>query len=123
MIDSQLLVHVDIARLLKEERTKKGMSLQAVADVLNCSASYIFRIEKNHRKAPSVAITTGILELFNHVDVNDYLRDDYLSTISIEEKMINDILKQIKVMDTNNFNEVNDLLQKINHLQATMKKN
>lgn len=54
-----------LGEFLKEERKKKGLSLQEFATILGISSSYLYRIETGDRKNPSAMVINILAKYFN----------------------------------------------------------
>lgn len=114
---------VDIPKLLKEERTKRFMTYEDVANGLDCSASYVFRIEKGKRKKPSYEIVSRMINFFELTDedLKKYINnEDIQDYVPKKEEIQIDILNFIKNMDINNFSEVSELLNRIKDYQGEL---
>ena len=55
MTNVQEKAHSNTGDLLKTLRKDKNYTLQAVADAIGCSPSYLHRLENNSRKNPSIS--------------------------------------------------------------------
>lgn len=108
---------VDISKLLKEERTKRFMTYEDVANGLDCSASYVFRIEKGKRKKPSYEIVGKMINFFELTDedLQQYIKGNV--PINKKEKIEKDIIEFITQLDVNSFSEVSNLLNRIKEYQ------
>lgn len=50
--------------LLKTLRKDKNYTLQAVADAIGCSPSYLHRLENNSRKNPSIRVAADLAQFY-----------------------------------------------------------
>lgn len=115
------LEYVDVQKLLSVERKKRNMSFEDVAKHVGCSASYIFRLEKGKRKTPSFRVMAKLLDLFQITkgDLMNYLQESV--HIDTGEILEDKIIKFIKNMDANNFENVSHLLELIKEYQNNEK--
>lgn len=110
---------LNIRKLLQEERTKRGLTYEELANELDCSASYVYRLEKGKRKKPSYEMVGKILAFFNlsTEDLKKYIEGNKVNVINQKEKLEKDLLDYIKNMDVNKFEDIQILIKKIKEYQ------
>ncbi|WP_440897445.1 helix-turn-helix domain-containing protein [Amphibacillus sp. Q70] len=96
------LEKVDIKRLLREERNKRGLTYDQVASKVGCSTSYLFRVEKGARKIPPENVVRKIIDYFElgEEELLNYQRD--FSEVDYKTEVL---LKAAKTVDVNNLQE------------------
>ncbi|MFC0015222.1 MULTISPECIES: helix-turn-helix transcriptional regulator [Allobacillus] len=67
---------LDIAKLIKVEKSKNGFTYEKIATEVGCSSSYVFRLEKGLRKEPSYTVVKRMIEMFglSEDDLEKYRR-------------------------------------------------
>jgi transcriptional regulator with XRE-family HTH domain len=66
----------DFGKTIRDFRVESGLTLQDMAEICGCSASYIWRIEQ-HRRNPDIDVRIRILEKglgFTVDDIYEYLK-------------------------------------------------
>lgn len=63
----------DFGMLIRYIRKKKGYSLADLEEMTNISKSYIYRLEKGERKAPSIKIIEKLAQALD-IDINELLK-------------------------------------------------
>lgn len=64
MKNVQERAHNSTGDLLKTLRKDKNYTLQAVADAIGCSPSYLHRLENNSRKNPSIRVAADLAQFY-----------------------------------------------------------
>ncbi|MBO1005916.1 helix-turn-helix domain-containing protein [Pseudogracilibacillus auburnensis] len=112
------LHNIDIQKMLKEERQKKSMTYEDVAQKLSYSASYIFRIEKGKRKKPSYEFVSKMINLFGVDDLSVYMdKTKLIKPIQNGKEQEQELLKYIRTMDSDSITQVEVLLEMVNEYQ------
>lgn len=114
---------IDIKKLLREERLKRGLTYEDLASELGCSASYIFRIEKGRRKKPSYELVGKILAFFDlsSEELKKYIAGEQEVMLNTKERLEKDLLEFMKNMDVNNFSDIHMLTKKIKEYQKVQR--
>ncbi|RCW62875.1 helix-turn-helix domain-containing protein [Saliterribacillus persicus] len=105
---------LDIKRLLREERNKRGLTYDQVARRVGCSTSYLFRVEKGARKVPSENVMRNIIDYFelSEEELMNYNRD-----ISDVDYNTGSLLESANSVDVNNLKDVVRFLQVVAEYQ------
>lgn len=108
---------LDIQTLLKQERVKRGLTLSQVGIAIDCSPSYIHRLEAGDRGTPSYKIVKDII---NYFDLTDDELADYYVNVSQADRQKRQLSKYMSDMDTTNYDDVKHLVGEIKRYQALL---
>ena len=118
------LHRIDIPKMLKTERKKRGMTYDSLAKKLSCSASYLYRLEAGKRKKPSYEFVAKMINVLGIENLSVYMDKGNLikSNQNENKEKERNILEYISMMDSNAVKQVNALLQMINEYQSSLQK-
>lgn len=103
---------------LKKARQEKELTLQAVADIVGCSASYLHRIENSERTGVNYQIYQKLTEVLDVPDNEEPLTGEQASELERLLAESHEAKMKLQFAIESAFNNINNAMNDLNKLHT-----